>query len=76
MLVWGGIMLNGRTELHIFDRGSFTGKRYCDEIMIPHVRLFRGATGPYFVFMDHHAHSHRSHAVEEFLESEDICRID
>ncbi|GFV09969.1 hypothetical protein TNCV_4339991 [Trichonephila clavipes] len=25
VLVWGGIMLNGRTELHIFDRGSVIG---------------------------------------------------
>ncbi|GFU91568.1 transposable element Tcb2 transposase [Trichonephila clavipes] len=25
VLVWGGIMLNGRAEVHIFDRGSVTG---------------------------------------------------
>ncbi|GFT85402.1 transposable element Tcb2 transposase [Trichonephila clavipes] len=40
VLVWGGIMLNGRTELHIFDRGSVTGDRYCEEVLLPHVRLF------------------------------------
>ncbi|GFV72821.1 transposable element Tcb2 transposase [Trichonephila clavipes] len=43
VLVWRGIMLNGRTELHIFDRGSVIGDRYCEEVLLPHVRLFQGA---------------------------------
>ncbi|GFV53932.1 transposable element Tcb2 transposase [Trichonephila clavipes] len=74
--VWGGIMLNGRTELHILDRGSVTGDRYCDEVLLPHVRLFRGAIGPDFIFMDANAGPHRTLAVEELLESEDITRMD
>ncbi|GFV39172.1 transposable element Tc3 transposase [Trichonephila clavipes] len=76
VLVWGGIMLNGRTELHIFDRGSVTGDRYCEEVLLPHVRLFRGAIGPDFIFMDDNARPHRTLAVEELLESEDITRMD
>ncbi|GFX22835.1 transposable element Tcb2 transposase [Trichonephila clavipes] len=40
VLVWEGIMMNVRTELHIFDRGSVTGDRYYDEVLLPHVRLF------------------------------------
>ncbi|GFW15792.1 transposable element Tc3 transposase [Trichonephila clavipes] len=76
VLVWGGIMLNGRTELHIFDRGSVIGDRYCEEVLLPHVRLFRGAIGPDFIFMDDNAWPHRTLAVEELLESEDITRMD
>ncbi|KFM65274.1 Transposable element Tcb2 transposase, partial [Stegodyphus mimosarum] len=76
ILVWGGIMLNGRTELHVFDRGSVTGDRYCEEILLPHVRLFRGAIGPDLIFMDDNARPHRTLAVEELLESEDITRMD
>ncbi|GFV07600.1 transposable element Tcb2 transposase [Trichonephila clavipes] len=76
VLVWGDIMLNGRTELHIFDRGSVTGDRYCEEVLLPHVRLFRGAIGPDFIFMDDNARPHRTLAVEELLESEDITRMD
>ncbi|GFT70570.1 transposable element Tcb2 transposase [Trichonephila clavipes] len=76
VLVWGGIMLNGYTELHIFDRGSVTGDRYCEEVLLPHVRLFRGAIGPDFIFMDDNARQHRTFAVEELLESEDITRMD
>ncbi|GFT92910.1 transposable element Tcb2 transposase [Trichonephila clavipes] len=76
VLVWGGIMLNGRTELHIFDKGSVIGERYCEEVILPHVRLFRGAFGPYFIFMDDNARPHRTLAVEKLLESEDISRMD
>ncbi|GFX84748.1 transposable element Tcb2 transposase [Trichonephila clavipes] len=68
-------MLNGRTELHILDRGSVTGDRYCEEVL-PHARLFRGAIGPDFSFMDDNAQPHRILPVEELLESEDITRMD
>ncbi|GFW42581.1 transposable element Tcb1 transposase [Trichonephila clavipes] len=45
VLVWGGIMLGSRTDLHIFDAGSVNGTRYCNAILLPYVRLFRGAMG-------------------------------
>ncbi|GFX06141.1 transposable element Tcb2 transposase [Trichonephila clavipes] len=45
VLLWGGIMLGSRTDLHIFDAGSDNGTRYCNEILLPYVRLFRGAMG-------------------------------
>ncbi|GFV99147.1 transposable element Tcb2 transposase [Trichonephila clavipes] len=69
-------MLKGRTELHIFDRGSVIGDRYCEEVLLPHVRLFQGAIGPDFIFMDNNARPHRTLAVEGLLESEDITRMD
>ncbi|KFM71086.1 Transposable element Tcb2 transposase, partial [Stegodyphus mimosarum] len=75
VLVWGGIMLNGRTELHVFDRGSVTGDRYCEEVLLPHVRLFRGAIGPDLIFMDNNTRPHQIQAVVELLESEDITRM-
>ncbi|GFS98963.1 transposable element Tcb2 transposase [Trichonephila clavipes] len=69
-------MLNGQTELHIFDSGSVILDRYCEEVLLPHVRLFRGAIDPDFIFMDDSARPHRTLAVEELLESEDITRMD
>ncbi|GFV79803.1 transposable element Tcb2 transposase [Trichonephila clavipes] len=45
-------------------------------MLLPHVRLFRGAIGPDFIFMDDKARPHRTLAVEELLESEDITRMD
>ncbi|GFT84797.1 transposable element Tcb2 transposase [Trichonephila clavipes] len=44
VLVWEGIMLGSRTDLHIFDAGSVNGTRYCNEILLPYVRLFRGSS--------------------------------
>ncbi|GFX60746.1 transposable element Tcb2 transposase [Trichonephila clavipes] len=76
VLVWGGIMLGSRTDLHIFDVVSVNGTRYCNEILLPYVRFFRGAMGLQFLFMDDNAACHRTVAAEQLLESEDIERMD
>ncbi|GFV03634.1 transposable element Tcb2 transposase [Trichonephila clavipes] len=72
VLVWGRIMLVSRTDLHIFDAGSVNGTRYCNEILLPYVRLFRCAMGLQFLFMDDNAPCHRTVVAEQLLESEDI----
>ncbi|GFU97096.1 transposable element Tc3 transposase [Trichonephila clavipes] len=69
VLVWGGIMLGSRTDLHIFDAGSVNGTRYCNEILLPYVRLFRSAMGLQFLFMDDNAPCHQTVAAEQLLES-------
>ncbi|GBM11017.1 Transposable element Tcb2 transposase [Araneus ventricosus] len=76
LMVWAGIMLDGGTPLHVFERGTVTGVRYRDEILEPYVRLFRGAVGPEFILMDDNARLHRALLVDEFLESEDISQMD
>ncbi|GFY33598.1 transposable element Tcb2 transposase [Trichonephila clavipes] len=76
VLVWGGIMLGSRTDLHIFDAGSVNRTRYSNEILLPYVRLFRGAMGLQLLFMDDNAPCHRTVAAEQLLESEDIERMD
>ncbi|GFX72494.1 transposable element Tc3 transposase [Trichonephila clavipes] len=76
VLLWGGIMLGSRTDLHIFDAGSVNGTRYCNEILLPYVRLFRGAMGQQFLFMHDNAPCHRTVAAEQLLESENIERMD
>ncbi|GFU97500.1 transposable element Tcb2 transposase [Trichonephila clavipes] len=43
IMVWAGIMINGPTRLHVVANGTMTGQRYIDEVLLPHVRLFRGA---------------------------------
>ncbi|GFV85516.1 zinc finger BED domain-containing protein 5 [Trichonephila clavipes] len=69
VLVCRGIMLGSRTDLHIFDAGSVNGTHYCNEILLPYVRLFRGAMGLQFLFMDDNAPCHRTVAAEQLLES-------
>ncbi|GFX09717.1 transposable element Tc3 transposase [Trichonephila clavipes] len=52
-----------------------TGQRYIDEVLLPHVRLFRGAVGDKFVFMDDNATCHRTITVQDCLDSEGIQRL-
>ncbi|GFV05654.1 transposable element Tcb1 transposase, partial [Trichonephila clavipes] len=70
-----GHQINGRTRLHVLANGTMTGQRYIDEVLLPHVRLFRGAVGDKFVFMDDNATCHRTLAVQDCLDSEGIQRL-
>ncbi|GFY03043.1 transposable element Tc3 transposase [Trichonephila clavipes] len=54
---------------------DYDGQRYIDEVLLPHVRLFRGAVGDIFVFMDDNATCHRTLAVQDCLDSEGIQRL-
>ncbi|GFX61665.1 transposable element Tc3 transposase [Trichonephila clavipes] len=72
IMVWAGIMINGRTRLHVV--GTMTGQRYIDEVLLPHVCLFRGAVGDKFVFMDDNATCNRTLAAD-CLDSEGIQHL-
>ncbi|GFW65173.1 transposable element Tc1 transposase [Trichonephila clavipes] len=68
-------MINGRTRLHVVANGTMTGQRYIDEVLLPHVRFFRGAVGDKFVFMEDNASCHRTLAIQDCLDSEGIQRL-
>ncbi|GFT17357.1 transposable element Tcb1 transposase [Trichonephila clavipes] len=53
-----------------------TGHIYRDVILEQHVRLFRGAMGAEFLFMDDNTLPHHANIVDECLQSEDITRMD
>ncbi|GFY23003.1 transposable element Tcb1 transposase [Trichonephila clavipes] len=72
-MVWVGISLGYRTDLHIFKRGSVTAVRYRDEFLEPIVRLYAAAVGPTFVLMDDNARPHRADIIHDCLESEGIA---
>ncbi|GFU36185.1 transposable element Tc3 transposase [Trichonephila clavipes] len=74
-LVWGGIILGSRTDLHV-QSVTMTGHIYRVVILEQHARLFRGAMGSEFLFMDDNARPHRANIVDECLQSEDITRMD
>ncbi|GFX80144.1 uncharacterized protein TNCV_2107901 [Trichonephila clavipes] len=74
-LVWGGIILGSRTDLHV-QSVTMTFHIYRDVILEQHVRLFRGTMGAEFLFMDDNARPHRANIVDECLQSEDITRMD
>ncbi|GFS51751.1 transposable element Tcb2 transposase [Trichonephila clavipes] len=73
-LVWGGIILGSRTDLHV-QSVTMTGHIYRDVILKQHVRLFRGAMGAEFLFMDENARRQRANIVDECLLSENITRM-
>ncbi|GFX31082.1 transposable element Tcb1 transposase [Trichonephila clavipes] len=62
-LVWGGIILGSRTEMHV-QSVTMTGHVYRDVLLEQHVRLFRGAMGAEFLFMDDKARLHRANIVD------------
>ncbi|GFT40063.1 transposable element Tcb1 transposase [Trichonephila clavipes] len=53
-----------------------TGHIYRDVILEQHVRLFRGAMGDKFLFMDNNARSHHAIILDECLQSKNITRMD
>ncbi|GFW13706.1 transposable element Tcb2 transposase [Trichonephila clavipes] len=75
VMVWAGIMMDGRTDLHFFETGSVTAQRYRDEVLELYGRLFRGAVGPDFIFMDDNVPCHRAVLNDDFLETENIQRM-
>ncbi|GFU72464.1 transposable element Tcb1 transposase [Trichonephila clavipes] len=53
-----------------------TSHIYRDVILEQHVRLFRGAMGAEYLFMDDNARPHHANIVDECLQQEDITRMD
>ncbi|GFW91204.1 transposable element Tcb1 transposase [Trichonephila clavipes] len=74
-LVWGGIILGSRTDLHV-QSVTIAGHIFRDVILEQHVCLFRGAMRAEFLFMDDNARCHRANIVDECLQLEDITRMD
>ncbi|GFV70354.1 transposable element Tcb1 transposase [Trichonephila clavipes] len=75
IMVSTAIMINVHTRLYVVANGTMTGHRYIDEVLLPHVHLFRGAVGVKFVFIDDNATCHRTLAVQDCLDSEGIQRL-
>ena len=69
-MVWVGISLGYRTDLHIFKRGTVTAVQYRDEVLEPIVRLYAAGVGLNFVLIDDNARSNR-----DYLKSEGIVRM-
>ncbi|GFX11341.1 transposable element Tcb1 transposase [Trichonephila clavipes] len=74
---WSCVMFSdkSRTDLHV-QSVTTTGHIYRDVILEQHVRLFRGAMGAEFLFMDDNTRPHRANIVDECFLSEDITRMD
>ncbi|GFT89927.1 transposable element Tcb2 transposase [Trichonephila clavipes] len=76
VLVYGGISIDGRTDLYIIRDGPLTARRYRDEILRPIVVPYAAAIGDDFILMDDNCSSHRANLVEGFLFEEGIVRME
>ncbi|GFT46057.1 transposable element Tcb1 transposase [Trichonephila clavipes] len=68
-------MLGSRIDLHV-QSVTITGHIYWDVLLKQNERLFRGAMGAEFLFMDDNARPQRANIVDECLQSEDFTRMD
>ena len=76
LMVWGGISMEGHTDLYRLDNGTLTAIRYRDEILGPIVRPYAGAVGPGFLLVHDNARPHVARVCRQFLEDEGIDTID
>ncbi|KAK3539034.1 hypothetical protein QTP86_023626 [Hemibagrus guttatus] len=58
VMVWGGISIEGCTDLYRLDNGTLTAIRYRDEIPGPIVRPYTGAVGPGFLLLHDNVRPH------------------
>ena len=66
-MVWGGISMEGRTDLYRLHNGTLTAIRYRDEILEPIVRPYTGAVGPGFLLAYNNAQPlWREHAANSW----------
>lgn len=76
VMVWGGISMEGRTDLYCLGNGALTAIRYRDEILEPIVRPYAGAVGPGFLLMHDNARPHVARVCRQYLEDEGIETIE
>ena len=73
VMVWAGISMQGETDLHIIENGTFTAVRYVNEILHVYVRPYAGDIGADFILIDDNA---RPHVTNQYLEDATIVRMD
>ncbi|KAI5742884.1 hypothetical protein M8J77_012255 [Diaphorina citri] len=67
IMTWGGITLNGRTTLHVLERGSMTAEIYRRDILQGIVMLFKPFIGEDMVLMHDNACPHVANHVKRYL---------
>ncbi|GFS67185.1 transposable element Tcb2 transposase [Trichonephila clavipes] len=75
VLVYGGISIDGHTDLYIIRDGPLTARRYRDEISRPFVVPYAAAIGDDFILMDDNCRPYRPNLVEDFHFEEGIVRM-
>ena len=72
-MVWGGISLEGRLDLHVLNCGNLIVARYKDAIL---KSIVRPIVCPGFLLLHDNARPHVARVCQRFLEDKDIDTID
>jgi transposase len=75
VMIWGGISLNGRTDLVILGGPSLNAERYIEDILQDHVVPIAVGVGPNFLLMQDNARPHTAAVVTNFLDELGIHRL-
>ncbi|GFY19810.1 transposable element Tcb2 transposase [Trichonephila clavipes] len=76
VFLYGGISIDGHTDLYIIRDRHLTARRYRDDILRPIVVPYAAAIGNDFILMDDNCRPHRANLVEDFLFEEGIVRME
>jgi transposase len=68
IMVWGGISLEGRTELVIVNQGRLTADRYVTTILEPHVVPYAPYIGENSILMNDNARPHTAQIVRQYFQ--------
>ena len=75
-MVWGGISLEGCTDLHVIANSTLTAVGYRDEILRAAVRPYAGAVGLGFLLMQDNVQPHVASVCRQFPDDKGIDAID
>ena len=68
--------MDGRTDLHVFPRGTVNAEFCRDDILDAYAHPYAGAIGDVFLFQDNNARPHGASIVDDFLQQETILRME
>jgi hypothetical protein len=75
VIVWGGISIDGRTDLVVV-RSNLTAAGYIEQILLQHVLVAAYSVGPEFVLMHDNARAHVAHITRAVLRELDIQEME
>lgn len=74
--VWGGVCLNGRTDLVVFRNQTVNAERYVHNILEEVVLPYAQEMGDGFVLVDDNARPHRANIVNDFIAQHRFTRME
>lgn len=75
IMIWGGISLDGRTDLVVLQNGTLNAERYITNILEDNVVPVAAIVGDDFVLMHDNARPHAAAAVRNYLGNQNIATL-